>query len=325
MHFTAEDLTRVRLATEADLLWELLLSAHLLGKPDGAVVFGAWKQGTRARLGPGMRMLFDLAPPWGYSADFLTPTAGTGDLEVGLDAIRSTSRARLRADIASLDGPVQPWRAGLATADPDALAHLDTTLRAYHRAALAPRWPRIQAQVRGDHARRVRAVARGGTELLLGTLHPTVTWEPPVLTVASGYDRDIHLDGRGILLVPSFFCWLRPITLRAPDRRPVLVYPIDHDIGWYAERPGASSPALSALVGRTRAVVLETIAASVACSTTELARRVGISPAGASQHAAVLREAGVIATYRDGKESLHTTTRLGIELLEGRWRRAGAV
>jgi DNA-binding transcriptional ArsR family regulator len=323
MHFTAEDLTRVRLAPESDVLWELLLSAHLLGKPDGAVVFGAWKQGTRGRLDPGMRMLFDLAPPWGYSADFLTPTAGTDDLDVGLDAIRSTPRTRLRADMTLLDGPAQPWRAGLATADPDALSHLDATLRAYHRAALAPRWTGIQAQVRGDHARRVRTMARGGAELLLSTLHPTVAWQSPVLTVASGYDRDIHLGGRGILLVPSFFCWLRPITLRAPDRQPVLVYPIDHDIGWYADQPGTSSRALSALVGRTRAVVLETIAASVACSTTELARRVGISPAGASQHAAVLREAGIVATYRDGKESLHTTTRLGIELLEGRGRRSG--
>lgn len=66
-------------------------------------------------------------------------------------------------------------------------------------------------------------------------------------------------------------------------------------------------------MGRTRAAVLA--AAADGCSTTGLARRLGISPATASQHASVLRRAALITTRRDGKAVLHTTTHLGTALL----------
>jgi len=72
--------------------------------------------------------------------------------------------------------------------------------------------------------------------------------------------------------------------------------------------------ALAALVGRNRAAVLQSIADG--CTTTELARRVGISLAAASQHASVLRGAGLIATRRQGGAVLHVLTPLGAELLQ---------
>ena len=71
--------------------------------------------------------------------------------------------------------------------------------------------------------------------------------------------------------------------------------------------------ALAALIGRTRATVLREIAAG--CSTTVLATRCGISLAAASQHATVLRNAGLIATRREGSAVRHTLTALGEELL----------
>jgi 1-aminocyclopropane-1-carboxylate deaminase len=70
----------------------------------------------------------------------------------------------------------------------------------------------------------------------------------------------------------------------------------------------------AALVGRNRAAVLRTIADG--CSTTELADRVGISLAAASQHASVLRDAGLITTHRRGSAVLHVLTPLGAELLQ---------
>ena len=80
---------------------------------------------------------------------------------------------------------------------------------------------------------------------------------------------------------------------------------------WGKPRPGGA--ALAALVGRNRAAVLRTIANG--CSTTELADRVGISLAAASQHASVLRDAGLITTQRQGSAVLHLITPLGAELL----------
>ena len=81
---------------------------------------------------------------------------------------------------------------------------------------------------------------------------------------------------------------------------------------WAPSRSRGS--ALAALVGRNRAAVLQSIADG--CTTTELARRVGISLAAASQHASVLRGAGLIATRRQGSAVLHVLTPLGAELLQ---------
>jgi DNA-binding transcriptional ArsR family regulator len=54
------------------------------------------------------------------------------------------------------------------------------------------------------------------------------------------------------------------------------------------------------------------------CSTTDLARRVGVSPAAASQHATVLRNAGLVMRQRDRNTVLHTLTALGRAVLNGR-------
>jgi DNA-binding transcriptional ArsR family regulator len=81
----------------------------------------------------------------------------------------------------------------------------------------------------------------------------------------------------------------------------------DHD----ARR--SSSPALARLVGRTRAAVL--FAARTRPTTSELAQRVGISAASASEHATVLREAGLITTHRHRNTVRHTLTRIGVDLL----------
>ncbi|MFJ3965661.1 winged helix-turn-helix domain-containing protein [Streptomyces sp. NPDC090036] len=105
----------------------------------------------------------------------------------------------------------------------------------------------------------------------------------------------------------------------------VMVYPALHDpvdaAALWAPRADARRvdapvpPALSALLGRTRAVVLCVIADRPASTTTQLARRAGISPAGASEHATTLRAAGLTALARERKAALHTLTHLGLTLL----------
>ncbi|MGW0561714.1 hypothetical protein ACWDZ4_14150 [Streptomyces sp. NPDC003016] len=44
-----------------------------------------------------------------------------------------------------------------------------------------------------------------------------VVWRPPVLEVDHPVGRDLQLEGRGLLLIPSYFCWRRPITLIDED------------------------------------------------------------------------------------------------------------
>lgn len=54
-----------------------------------------------------------------------------------------------------------------------------------------------------------------------------------------------------------------------------------------------------------------------ACTTGQLAQRLDVSLVSASEHATVLRRAGLIVTARQGRAVLHTLTPPGADLLDG--------
>lgn len=241
-----------------------------------------------------------------------------------MEALRETPPARVRRDLLLLaGGRPQPVRhRELAEGSPGAMGALVGALRAYHRAAVAPYWPHIRARVEADRAARGRALLDGGADRLLESLPPVMRWRPPVLEVDYPADRDLRLDGRGLLLVPSFFCRGTPVAFHDPALTPVLVHPVRHTADCVAAgrlRPygtvGADIGSLGKLVGQTRSAVLRAV--GTGCTTGELACRVGVSAASASQHASVLREAGLIVTLRNGSAVLHTLTPLGSALLRG--------
>jgi DNA-binding transcriptional ArsR family regulator len=80
-------------------------------------------------------------------------------------------------------------------------------------------------------------------------------------------------------------------------------------------QPPPDPRSLVALLGRTRAAVLLTIADRPSLNTTELAAALGTSQASASQHATVLREAGLVTTRRHNGSALHTLSTCGTVLL----------
>lgn len=318
IHFDADDLARTRIATGPDVMWEIVLSLRLLRTREGAAVFDGWRRHARARLGPWARPLAALVPDAAYSPDFLTPAEGGPDLEYGLNRLRSTPRARLRRELEFLAarGDLPDWAGRLADGDDETFDRLDRAFRAYHKAVIEPAWPVARMCVERDRARRVRALAEGGCERLLNGFRPLLRWNPPVLEADHPVDRDLILGGRGLLLIPAYFCWRRPVTLADPDLPPVLVHPVEHDPRVTPGRPSrAGDRRLTDLLGRTRAAVLRAVEGGG--TTTELSRRSGTSLASASQHAAVLREAGLISTSRDGGSVLHTLTPLGIAVLTG--------
>ncbi|MFI2028967.1 ArsR/SmtB family transcription factor [Streptomyces buecherae] len=316
VHFTSVDLARLRMAARPDALWETILSFHRLREKQAENIFGEWRSQTRARLHSEPRLLAPLVPQRGYFPDFLTPSEGVIGVEEAMEAVRATPAERLRTEISRLPaGRALPaWMRPMADGEGTdrALARLVDTLRDYHRAAIAPYWPHLHARIEADRAARGRALLDGGVDGLLTSLPATMRWRPPVLEVDYPVDRDLYLDGRGLLLLPSFFCRRTPVTFHNPALTPVLVYPLDHAAG-----PALVTPARSLvkLVGSTRSAVLQGIGAG--CTTSELARRVGVSLASASQHATVLRDAGLLVTLRQGSAVLHTLTPLGIALLRG--------
>ncbi len=320
IHFTQEDLGRTRLAAGPKPMWEVLLSLHKLGDRHGTLVFDEWRRRVRARLPAATRWLLEVAPPRGYSPDFLTPAADAADLEQELDLVLSTPGRRIRADLGQLatQQPVRGQVAALAHGTHGSLHELAAAIRSYHRISLAPYWPQIQVCVQADLAARTRSLVHAGLDKVLSDLHPHIRWQPPVLEIPFAVDQDLHLDGRGLLLVPSFFCWKKPTTLKDPALAPVLVFPIEHDLTWLHRPPAtARERSLAALLGHTRALVLAAIAADC-CTTTQLAQRAGISIASASQHATVLRDSGLITTRRRGSCVIHAITSLGTSLIATR-------
>jgi DNA-binding transcriptional ArsR family regulator len=100
----------------------------------------------------------------------------------------------------------------------------------------------------------------------------------------------------------------------SPDLTPVLVYPIQHTLGWARPRSATErGSGLGDLLGRTRAAILEDVLTGR--TTGELARRFGISGAAVSQHTAVLRRAGLLLSVRHSRHVLHTITPAGLALL----------
>ncbi|UZJ31471.1 ArsR/SmtB family transcription factor [Streptomyces endophytica] len=263
------------------------------------------------------RLLAPLVPTRGYFPDFLTPAEGLLGLADALAALRETPAERLHTELSRLSTAARPlpsWIRAMADGETRALGRLATILQGYYEAAVAPHWARIQGRIEADRAARGRALLDGGADRLLASLPPMMRWRPPVLEADYPVDRDLHLNGRGLLLLPSYFCRRTPVTFHNPDLTPVLVYPVEHPAPRLTPHV-PSERCLGRLVGKTRSAILQGV--GVGCTTSELARRADVSLASASQHATVLRDAGLLTTLRQGNAVLHTLTPLGAALLRG--------
>lgn len=323
IHFTTEDLQRITLVQHPDPLWEIVCSICRLQDRGGAGTFGSWRRssaGEMQRHGAAHRaasMLRTLVPLGPYFPDFLTPAISSPDLATSVDRVLSTPQRRITAELQMLGAatPVtSPFLTDLAHAGAGALAALKWALVTYEKALIAPVWERLSATVSADIALRARALMAGGTEGLLDSLRPMAQWESPVLRVRYPVDKDLHLRGRGLRLVPSFFCRREPVTLADPGLPPTLVYPVDRSAG---PAQDVSAENLAGLLGRTRAALLASVAGGNCRSTTHLAAATRVSVPTASQQLAVLRDSGLIVSRREGKHQLHSVTPLGLQLLDG--------
>lgn len=320
--FEARDLARTRVAAEPMPMWEIVMSLHRLQTRTGRWAFADWHHRVRGELeSSGLRrtvreVLVPLSPRASYFPDFLTPI-GHHRLDTSLDAVLATPATEVRAQLTKLAGlrGVPGWMRGLT--DLRTRHDLTDALAAYYDVAVR-RWePTARAAVDADRAVRARAMVDGGVDGLLSSFRPDVRWSPPVLEIpAHPGDREVHLGGRGLLLVPSYFCRGAPVALADPGLEQVLVYPV------LPTAPVTSTKApLPTLLGRTRATILRAVAAGA--TTGELSRLVGVSPATASHHVTALRDNGLLSSVRRGNVVLHTLTPLGAALLASGSRSTG--
>ncbi|NUR72954.1 MAG: winged helix-turn-helix transcriptional regulator [Hamadaea sp.] len=316
IHFTGADLARTRLASAPDPMWELSLSIHVLRSRRPDLTLGDWRKSVSDRLVKGgpdrseVDLLLELNPPLGYFPDFLTPAEGRTGFSAGVDAVMRTPQRLVRRDLDLLarHGRLSSGATDLVRSP--GMAGLQRSLLRYQEVALKPIWSRVRTAVESDLVQRRRLLAHEGVDGLLAALSPTARWTGEAIEIDTYPDRELHLNGRGLTLIPAFFkAPGRPITLVDEDMPPVLVYPIDRT-GGQLGRPKA----LSDLLGRTRAAVLEAI--EHGSTTGEVAKKLGVSPASASQHLTVLRDSGLVMSVREGNRVRHLPTVLGRTLLD---------
>ncbi|MFD8811858.1 ArsR family transcriptional regulator [Streptomyces sp. NPDC059627] len=324
IHFTTQDLARVRMASEPDPLWEIACSLHRLQTARGRWAYADWYRETRTTLsgtplGAAVRrLLIPVLPRARYLPDFLTPHDAADGLDRGLAAIVDTPPERVAHEIQLLDrfSGAPDWAPRLL--EREAREELAGLLRAYHEAVIAPHASRILATVAAERALRGREALAAGVDGLLAGLSPAIRWQPPVLHVDYVEDRDLHLAGRGLRLVPSYFCWQSPVSMADDTLQPLLVYPVHGLRAPTPERPSDAS--LAALLGRTRAAALRSLA--LGATTSELAGFLGVSVPTATHHTTVLRDAGLVVSQRHHNTVLHTLTPLGAAMLRATPQRA---
>jgi DNA-binding transcriptional ArsR family regulator len=245
----------------------------------------------------------------GSIPDFLTPPPTTPLMEIDqeLTRIRQTPPREARAEIErALEGRSVDGRARRALRSAAAPTELAETLAAVWRMLLEPSWPTVQELLERDVAYRARRLAEGGLARLFEDLAPVVSLRGHELHVRERRAATIELDEHGLLLSPSAFIAPRVVTMLEP---PVLVYPARGTAALLGHDPVESGPALSRLIGPTRAEILSLL--EEPSTTTTLAQRLCRSPGNVADHLAVLRKAGLIARRRAGRRVLYRRTALG--------------
>ncbi|MFF6843680.1 ArsR/SmtB family transcription factor [Streptomyces tanashiensis] len=305
IHFTAEDFTRVRFAPRPSPVPELHAALMMLGAPHEELLFGRWR-GRLLRALPGAaEPLADLVPG-GVAPSFLDVLGETR--QEGLALIRAARPECVRSELervyAAGRAPVPPWIRALHAGSAEAWRVLERAQRAAYETVLAPVWPLVQDLHRAEFTRHALTVAERGLGAALTALAPGLrdgTWEWP------GAPRDVHLSGRGLVLLPTFHWRGGPLVQDLPDRPVVLAYPAG---GGLPPGPPAApgEDALAGVMGRTRAELLRAL--TTPRTTTELARLLGVSNATASAHAQALRAAGLLTTTRTGRSVHHAVTPL---------------
>jgi DNA-binding transcriptional ArsR family regulator len=323
VHFSPQDWERLRIVSKPDPMWEILLSLYMLGEASDEMVFGEWRRRILARMKPESKMLLDLVPPRGYSPDFLSPPVGGEDPEDGIDAVLNTPRRRIgeELDLRFGEGPRPSWVDALARKDGTAVQALGRSLRSYFDVALRPYWGYISRVAERSTTSIDRAV-EGPVAPILRRRNRPAARRAPRTTVELGYAKAQELDlrGRGLVLIPAFFSALNPVTFYDSSLPPVLLFPVGHRpmsfLARAAQGTGPTEEVLRRLFGRTRAMVLRTLGEGM-CTTGEIARALGISTASASEHASLLRSAGLVASERRGNTVRHRLTPFGLEFLDG--------
>ena len=320
IHTTADDLVKMRFAYRP--LLEIPLSYRVLVNPAFQGPYHRWVDDTYQRLHDlELPYLSALVSPHGYIPDFLTPTPTRKqtDIEADFAELLATPDGAIRAGILDLieehgDSAMRRW----FLAHPrESMECLVEELRIYWQRTLAHHWQRMIANIEGDMLYRGRLLALDGPGAMFSDLHSTINLQKNQLVLQAACQHghgevELSLNGGGLQLVPLIFKGCGRMYQVAPGWQPMLAYGIRGAGLWY-QRQAAADQSLELALGAGRARVLRAL--STPATTSEVAYRLRLSAAAASQHLTRLTKAGLSQPRRSGKRVYYHLTERGQKLL----------
>ncbi|WP_370121468.1 DUF5937 family protein [Streptacidiphilus sp. MAP12-33] len=260
-----------------------------------------------------------------YVPDFLTPRPTTPfpDFHTELAVVRAFPPERLHAELAATYLPHDreiPAVLAAGLDDPASLlARIVDAVEAYWERCLAPEWwPRARSVLHADMVHRSRALAERGAAAVFADLDGRMSWSDGDLTIRRDWgsgDADVVVDGRGLVFVPTFFA-RGAITSIDESLPPMISYPARGQGTMAASAlPPPTPRALELLLGVPKARLLALL--SEPTSTTELARRLDVTPGAVSQHLAVLTATRLVTRARHGRMVLYARSPLAEQLWGG--------
>ncbi|MFR9777460.1 ArsR family transcriptional regulator [Micromonospora sp. MS34] len=320
LRFEPADVAGVRFTVSP--VWETVSSMWALDDPVRHAVHLPWVDRARVTLrrpevAVRVRPLVELTRPRCWLPDFLTPAAPRPDVELAeqLDQIAATPPEVVVRDLLATTPkrPLSPFGRALLGDPRGLLPQLVTAVRVWYDEAVAPDWPRMRALLEADVAHRATQLADNGAGRLFGQLHPSLRWLGDRVVSDDPFERDFDLGGRGLALNPGVFTDRRVLWNLLEDSPPAGTYPV-RAVGTLWEAVAAApGDSLARVVGSGRAALLHLL--DSAATTTDLARRTGMSCGNVSQHLSALHAAGLVARSRQGRHVLYRNTEVGMALL----------
>lgn len=327
---TMADVAQLRLASSP--LLELVMSFRALINPEHSVLYHNWIQMARRTVDEADYPLMSaMIMPTGSIPDFMTPTPTQVqlDIESEFERVMNTPPEIVQRDIQVLiDGngiychfPDAPQ--GSSATRQQAMQYpyeflpcLVEEMRDYWQRALAPHWSRMIAVLENDILYRSRHMTVNGVETMINNLTPSISYQPGHIQVAKSLPKpcySLSFEYEDLQLVPVIFSGNHVYHQITPEWKRMIIYTARGAGLWQYELPRPSE-ALELTLGIGKARLL--VALQSPLNTGELAHKLILTAGAVSQQLKNLQQAGLIESFRSGKNVYHRLTLRGEKLME---------
>jgi DNA-binding transcriptional ArsR family regulator len=259
-----------------------------------------------------LKLLLALVDPVKWIAGILEPppSATPADPLTQLRALAHGDIGTARNDLQMLRQHSPRWAAMTAQR---LMEEVSAALVGYWQQVLEAIWERVRSITEADIAHRSATLAASGVAAAMAGLHDQIRYiEHRILIDLPGHSAVNAGTGQGVWLVPSVFRWPR-VAVGVNHGIPEISYGCRGAALLWEPEAATRPDSLTALLGRTRALILESTGVPV--TTSSLSAQLSLSPGTVSEHLSVLTAAGLLSSRRHGRRVLYSRTALGTTLV----------